>query len=465
MWCRSAILTDSAKNGQMQEWRHESHPFRRTALAAVMKVNVALTPRHAKRRRIAPRRIGLFGGFGWGNSGNEGSLEAMLIFLRRERPDAQLVCICAAPDVVQRDHGIRSIAFHSTGSGRLIRLLDRLLFRTPSRLANWIYAIQWMRKLDLVIIPGTGILDDFGAGPWSLPYTLLRWCLCARLCGAEIWFVSIGAGPIRHPMSRRLMKWAAATAQYRSYRDAISKEFMGSLGLDTRSDPVFPDLAFKLPDPECATLRRPDRAPLTVGVGIMNYGGWRSDLEHRTDILDVYLKKMTEFVIWLLDHGYRARILTGSTFDKRAVDNLMKAVSTERPTIVPESLVAEPTLSLHDLMRQIALTDIVVATRFHNIVCALKLSRPTISVGYAHKTEVLLADMGLGNFCQPIEELNIDLLMRQFTALVAERREHEQRIASIVRAYKRQLASQDAFLSARLLPGPSATSLRGTRSA
>ncbi len=229
-------------------------------------------------------------------------------------------------------------------------------------------------------------------------------------------------------------------------------------------DLVYPDLVFKLPGPECSRPRRPDVEALTVGIGVMNYGGWRSDLDHRTDFFDAYLRKMTRFVIWLLDHRYRVRILTGSTSDQRAVDNLMKAVSSEGRTIASECLVAEPTLSLHDLMRQIALTDIVVATRFHNVVCALKLNRPTISVGYARKNDVLLADMGLGSFCQHIEELDADLLIEQFIALVAERQKHEQRIARIVRAYERQLASQDAFLGSRLLLGSSAGYLRGIRS-
>ncbi len=31
-------------------------------------------------------------------------------------------------------------------------------------------------------------------------------------------------------------------------------------------------------------------------------------------------------------------------------------------------------------------TDIIVASRFHNVVCALKLSKPTISIGYEAKT-------------------------------------------------------------------------------
>src|SRR5690606_2129021 len=44
----------------------------------------------SRSRRIPPKRIGVFGLFGCGNAGNDGSLEAMLLFLRRVRPDAEL---------------------------------------------------------------------------------------------------------------------------------------------------------------------------------------------------------------------------------------------------------------------------------------------------------------------------------------------------------------------------------------
>jgi len=405
-----------------------------------------------RRNRTLPERIGLFGLFGCGNSGNDGSLEAMLIFLRETRPDAEVGCICPAPGKVQEDFNVLAVAPDYSGGGVVVRLLDRILFGTLRHLGNWIYAIARMSRFDLLIIPGTGILDDFGTGPWFMPYMLFRWCLCARLCGAEIWFVSIGAGPIHHPMSRRLMKWAAAMAHYRSYRDLISKEFVTSIGLDARSDPVYPDLAFKLPGPEHSRPRRWDEEAVTVGVGVMSYGGWRGDLDHHADLVASYRKKMTRFLIWLLDRHYRIRILTGDRFDRSAVDDLMQALAAEGRTPAPDRLVAEPTPTLRDVMQQIALTDIVVATRFHNVVCALKLGRPTISVGYAGKNDVLLTEMGLGAFCQHIETLDVDGLIEQFGTLVADRQKHAQRIRQTVRAYQQQLTDQDALLAARLRP-------------
>ena len=59
----------------------------------------------------------------------------------------------------------------------------------------------------------------------------------------------------------------------------------------------------------------------------------------------------------------------------------------------------------------------VVATRFHNVMCALKLAEPTISIGYARKNVALMADMGLPEFYQYADSLDVEKLKKQFTEL------------------------------------------------
>ena len=161
--------------------------------------------------RRRPRHIGLFGLFGCGNAGNDGSLEAMLGFLRRVRPEADLVCFCAYNDgaakQITQDFRILALPIAlPRPANALLRVLDRLSFGGPRQLASLVRALWHARRLDLLVIPGTGILDDFQAGPLGMPLALFGWCLAARLCGARIAFVSIGAGPIHHPLSRWLMK-------------------------------------------------------------------------------------------------------------------------------------------------------------------------------------------------------------------------------------------------------------------
>lgn len=412
-------------------------------------------PAHARQNQVRPQRIGLFGLFGTGNSGNDGSLEAMLRFLHQVRPDAEITCICSAHRGAA-DRVARSLRVATTSLGipppqnQLLRTLDRLLLTLPRRTASLIHAVGRARRLDALIVPGTGILDDFGGSPFGMPLALLAWCLVARLSGTWIAFVSIGAGPIHNPLSRWLMRAAVSLAEYRSYRDTVSKTFMQSIGFDARDDAVYPDIAFKLPAP-ASPRRQPPHGRLVVGVGVMTYLGWRNDPTRGAAIYQTYLAKLTSFVLWLLDRGYAVRVLMGDTNDQRAVNDLLAHMAIARPALPDDRLVFEPMSSLHDLMRQIAATDVVVATRYHNIVCALKLGKPTVSIGYADKNDVLMAEMGLGRFCQHVERLNLDRLIEQFSQLLAERARYERGISEATLACQQRLEHQDRLLAARLL--------------
>ena len=50
-------------------------------------------------------------------------------------------------------------------------------------------------------------------------------------------------------------------------------------------------------------------------------------------------------------------------------------------------------------MSQIAATDAVVATRFHNIILSLLCEKPVISISFHHKCDSLMAAMGLSDYC------------------------------------------------------------------
>jgi len=397
------------------------------------------------------KHIGFFGLFGSGNFGNDGSLEVMLDFVRTARPTADLLCICKVPTEVGPKFGVRSEWINWRPKSQLLLKLDRLLMYLPSEIVRLIKTALCIRKLDVIIIPGTGILDDFITPPRGIPYSMFRWCLLARIMGTKVVLVSIGAGPIHHPLSRWLMKTAAQMATYRSYRDRISRDFMNKIGLDVSNDCVRPDVAFALPEP--ANLREPsaEGETITVGIGIMAYNGWRGDKADDEAIYDAYLCKLQRFVCWLLSEGHGVRILMGDAADSPTVERLYRLIVNAYEGPGRPAVIAEPAHSLHDIMAQIAETDLVVATRYHNVVCALKLGRPTISIGYADKNNVLLAAMGLGDFCQHIEKFDVDLLIEQFRRLAAGRKGYEVSIRETNALFAESLRDQNALLLSRYL--------------
>ncbi|MDX6750222.1 polysaccharide pyruvyl transferase family protein [Geminicoccaceae bacterium 1502E] len=395
---------------------------------------------------VEPGRIGLFGLFGTGNMGNDGSLEAMTRFLARVAPDERPLCICADPGAVQAALGLEAVPIYGNSS----RHRDSLAGRVAGRALLWAHAARYLRRLRLLIVPGTGVLDDFSVSPLGWPHDLLSWCLLARLLGVKVALVSIGAGPIHHPLSRWLMKRAARAAHYRSYRDAVSKSFMESIGFDTRNDPICPDIAFGLkPAEPCRGRGR----PLTVGVGVMTYYGWRDDSSRGGAIYEAYLEKMTGYVAWLLDRGHAVRILMGDQVDRRAVADLLASVRACRPRLADPAMMFEPAHSLHDVMRQMAETDLVVVTRYHNLVCALGMGRPAISIGYAAKNDALMEEMGLAGYCQHIERLDQDLLQSQTMRLIADRAALETAVRDAGARFHARLQEQEKRLVALLDDG------------
>lgn len=400
----------------------------------------------------APGRIGVFGNFGSGNLGNDGTFEAMLEFLQEARPADDIVCLCADADRVSDTYGIAALPHHwPRPDSSAYRIFNKSLLKLPGKFADMAHSFAQTRRFDVIIMPGTGLFDGISERTSSMPFTLFRTCLAARFWGTKIWVVNVGAaGPIKDPICRWFLRYAARTAEYRTYRDQHSKELVNSIGFDTSGNSVYPDLVFKLDPPSPLPARTNRRR--TVGVGVMAYKGMGVPAEQGRAIYEAYIGKITAFVGWLLDEDYDVRLLIGEDVDQEAVDDILAGLRDEnghRP--VEDRIVSEQASSLHDLMRQLATVDFVVATRFHNVICALKLGKPVLSVGYQKKFELLMDRFGLVDFCQDVEDLDVEKLRSQFGQLSSNASEIEKSIREKVDEYMRSLEQQERILTGKLL--------------
>ena len=80
-------------------------------------------------------------------------------------------------------------------------------------------------------------------------------------------------------------------------------------------------------------------------------------------------------------------------------------------------IIDDPVFSVEGLLSQVAATDVVVATRFHNVLFALLLNKPVISISFHHKCVSLMNDMGLSEYCLDINSLNADRLIKKICDL------------------------------------------------
>src|SRR5262249_16798098 len=156
-------------------------------------------------------------------------------------------------------------------------------------------------------VAGTGIIADYLCGPLGWPYDIFKLSTLAALCRVKLVFLSVGVGPIRHPLSRWFLKRSLALAHHRSYRDEASKEFLEKIGLNTDRDFVCPDVAFGL-SPGNLVLGGRTGQRRVVGLGLKDYGS-AEQLEPKA--FRAYLDTMAAFVSWLQRHGYGVRLLIG----------------------------------------------------------------------------------------------------------------------------------------------------------
>jgi len=365
-----------------------------------------------------PRKIAFFGVFGAGNLGNECTLYAMLYNLRRYVPDAKIVCICTDPEGAASSYNISALPISGKPlppiNNAALRVLRRVFVWVPRELYQCFRAAARLKGTDMLIMTGTGMLGDFGISPFGLHYEILKWSIIAKLCRCKLLFVSVGAGPLRHPLSRFFVKAALGLADYRSYRDAFSKDYLQGIGLDTTNDKVFPDLAFSLPTAVLPSTHNRNGQGAVIGVGLMTYEGKRSVSEKNGAEYRDYVAKLAGFVTWLLEHKYNVRLLIGdAVWDQRVRQDLSELLKLKYGD--DEKIIDVPARTFEEVLSQLAATDVVVASRFHNVLLALMLNKPVVAISYHEKVDALMNATGLSAFCHDIEHFETHRLVEQVT--------------------------------------------------
>ncbi|MGO8958997.1 MAG: hypothetical protein ACLQFR_16760, partial [Streptosporangiaceae bacterium] len=140
-------------------------------------------------------RVGLFGVIGTDNIGNEGMLEAVLAYLKADHPEAVLDFMCTGPEKVTARYGAPAISMNwyqqheHRASG-----VTAVALRTLGKGIDAFRVASWVRRHDVVIVPGAGVLEaTLPVGPWWYPYAMFLVSGSGRLFGTKVALVSVGA--------------------------------------------------------------------------------------------------------------------------------------------------------------------------------------------------------------------------------------------------------------------------------
>ncbi len=424
-----------------------------------------------------PRRIAILGHVGNGNLGDEAIIDALLRGVRGAIPHAEFIALTIRPADTETRHripsfplrrglatarsaptavvssppassGIRATLRRIPGLGDLLAAgaaATRWLGEMAGEAAFWGFRYRLMQRVDLLIVAGSNQLSDYYGGARGFPYTIWAWSAAARLAGARVAFLSVGAGPIHARSSGILIRMALALASYRSYRDVGSRDAVAALGV--RGPYVIaPDLAHGLRPSASPGAPAASGGARLIVINPLPYFDPRSWAERDPGIYQRYVDTMAEFAMMLRARGYRVRFVpTQLRADPLVIADILRVI--ERSSGTAEGLMSLDSVvsNFEDLVAHLSAADIVVAARFHGVLISQMLGKPTIGIVYRRSTRDLLVDVGQGAYAVDIKAMTSEGLLERLSALERDSDAGE-RIQRRLEGYRRELDAQYAIL-------------------
>ncbi|ONF45448.1 hypothetical protein BTO32_03060 [Marinobacter lutaoensis] len=426
-------------------------------------------------------RIGVFGHYGNQNLGDESIIEAVIRNLRQRLPDADIVCLSLDPEDSRSRHEVDAFPIRyrpdfftprpvsasppspsgapspSAASaprawkarlkavpilGHGLKAAARALDFKDTLASEYRFLAQardYLRGMDLLLVTGSNqFLDNFG-GPWGFPYTLLKWTLLAKKNGTRVAFISVGAGPLSHPLSFFMLKHTLRRADFVSFRDQGSLDLVRSR--THQAGRVYPDLAHSLGYDGAGTrIAKPDR-PLSVALNPMPVYDSRYWHEGDEDRYQAYVAKVTDLCREVLSDGARLTLFSTQRKDENVIDDILSQLGAE-DAVATGHLSIQRNRSVNELMQHLGAADLVVATRFHATVLPLQLGVPVLGICYYRKAAELLNDVGLGDYQVAIDDFDAPTLIAKYRDLARRVRQGDIQLDGEMARYRDALAEQ-----------------------
>jgi polysaccharide pyruvyl transferase WcaK-like protein len=293
-----------------------------------------------------------------------------------------------------------------------------------------------MKGVNLLIVSGGGQLDDYWGGPWRHPYALFKWGLIAKAVGATYVFLSVGKCSLESRISSFFIRHALKFATYRSYRDRTSKRLLEDM-VFTRSDSVYPDLAFSYVHHGLQRKLNRSHTGKVVGVSPIAYlsrYGWP---KKNLSVYQRYLRTLVRFISDLVDRGYSIVLFSTDPVDRKVISEFLDRLAKDFNLDMNGSIRQPRTDTLDELFNQLVDVDYVVASRLHGVLLPQLLCIPVLAISYDQKVDTHMVDMQLPEYCLDIHNIEISSLIESFQSLAAN--------ADLIKARLNQRIEDNAY--------------------
>ena len=318
--------------------------------------------------------------------------------------------------------------------GRISRLLAKLAALPRIR--------REMRALDMLLISGSGQIDDFWGGPWAQPYNMMVWSHLARRQGKPVAVFGVGVDEL----STRLGEWfclrALDAAQLCVVRDPGSRDALEKLGyrkpVDVCADPAF-------------HLSRDGGAPGDPPFAVISPISRRAWPGSEDESYDRYLAALAQVADELQSDGIEVRFACSQIkMDPPIVARVRERMKGDRDRTVHVEV-----KTVEDYLAAVAGARVLVGSRLHALILALVAGTPAIAVSAVRKVHQQFADLGMPDLGFDMRALDVAALARRIREVASEPEKSRQRVQVVTREFRAQLDDRFDRLAA-LIPARAA---------
>ncbi len=351
------------------------------------------------------KRVFITGYYGFGNTGDEAILAAMVAHLREQRADLQITATSATPEATSAALGIQTILW-----------------------SDALAMMEGARASDLVVIGGGGIFHDYlGVDPgsfltdnhWGITFYTAPAAM-ATLYNKPVMLYAVGVGPIFSDHARSFTKFACDVSARITVRDAGSGTVLESLGVPQERIVITADAAFGLPlgqvlvDLDGLIGEKTDGPRIAVALRPWNIGidpkFWEQEVAQG---LDLFLDANPGSVLFV-----PFQRLIGSAEDDTLIAQRVQALMKHKD----RASVLLRDLSPQQIVTVLAQCDLVIGMRLHSLILGMLARVPVLALSYDAKVHQLMERTGLQTFTLEIRSFDSRALAEKMEQALADKR-------------------------------------------
>ncbi|MCI8804508.1 MAG: polysaccharide pyruvyl transferase CsaB [Clostridiales bacterium] len=354
---------------------------------------------------------------GYGNCGDEATLQAMTVNIKAMAEDVKITALSFKPELTKTEYNIESV-----------------------QRFNVLQVFNAIRRSDIILSGGGTLLQDDTSTRSLLYY--LSIIKVAKMLHKRVMLYANGIGPVHGKINRKLIKYVVNNVDFITLRESMSAKDLEELGVKKPETRITADPAFTLKsvgDKRISQIFDEEKIPLDkdiIGVSVRNWNGFGGEgyIERIASVCDRFAKEGK--IILLIPMQFPKDV---------PISKRLMGAMTEKSYILKNKYAPAEILGI------IGKVHIMLSMRLHTLIFAGVKRVPMAGVIYASKVDYYLKvlDMPSGGDirCSDIDERE---LYKCIYDIFENYDEYVSRLNKRVEVLERKAHENDFFLNGQL---------------